>query len=794
MSLRIKKIYIRAFRGIVDLELDLNGKSLLVYGDNGTGKSSIVDAIEFFFTGKVTPLTGVEELSIRRHAPHVKFKANDVKVSMMFTSEPSTLTRTLDSAYSLPPQFKDYFEVTQKGTFILRRSQLLVFINSKPADRYRAIGNIIGVESLDNIELELMRLRDELKGKMKSKEKGYKKLLERLSKTTKKKINDIDDVIKTLNDLLKKANLPLIKSLNEVTNYPEKLHDIKEASDKEKKIRFLNEISNSIKKLLIDLKDISIHMKTYDAKLIQFIKPEMEKYLSELKLLKYGKILLEKETLDRCPLCNQRINRNKVLREISDRLKFYEEFSKEASELRETRSSLTEDLERFVEKLIILQDKMKKIPELHEERAELESKLNLLKEARDLLKSAKKFTKETSITEYADLNVDMEYLLNGILKKCSNILKTEYTPKERRILSLFILIGQVLELAKDIVNVHSELKKCKDYHKLAETMFNVFSQVKKKRIQKIYDKIQGDIEKFYSIIHPNEPRKNIELKVVFGRRASTKIKIKSFDRKEDPRALESEGHLDSLGLCIFLAFVKNFNKGCSLVVLDDVVTTVDANHRSRIAQLLLTEFRDYQLIITTQDEVWYEQITSLQRALKIQNEFMNLKIVRWEVDTGPFIEKYKPRWESIYTRLESGDKIGAGVDCRRYLEWLLKEICERFEVPVRFKKDSKYTVSELFDPVEKRIRDKLKDCDLKNKILDKLKDLRSTSFMGNILSHDNTVTLSLEEVKTFCKAVHELHEVLLCPDCGRFLKYFRESKIIRCPNLKCSSTNKIETY
>ena len=48
MSVKINQINIRAFRGIRDLELELDGKSLILRGENGTGKSSIVDAIEFF--------------------------------------------------------------------------------------------------------------------------------------------------------------------------------------------------------------------------------------------------------------------------------------------------------------------------------------------------------------------------------------------------------------------------------------------------------------------------------------------------------------------------------------------------------------------------------------------------------------------------------------------------------------------------------------------------------------------------------------------------------------------------
>ncbi len=46
--LRIKEVRARAFRGIgEDFSLGLDGKSFILFGDNGTGKSSIVETIEY---------------------------------------------------------------------------------------------------------------------------------------------------------------------------------------------------------------------------------------------------------------------------------------------------------------------------------------------------------------------------------------------------------------------------------------------------------------------------------------------------------------------------------------------------------------------------------------------------------------------------------------------------------------------------------------------------------------------------------------------------------------------------
>jgi len=80
--MKIKKIVVSNFRGISQpVELDfLSGAgntpgSLILAGDNGTGKSSIVDAIEFALQGRVG----------RQKIPLYSFASEeDTKVSVSF--------------------------------------------------------------------------------------------------------------------------------------------------------------------------------------------------------------------------------------------------------------------------------------------------------------------------------------------------------------------------------------------------------------------------------------------------------------------------------------------------------------------------------------------------------------------------------------------------------------------------------------------------------------------------------------------------------------------------------------
>ena len=57
--MKISKVYIKSFRGIPNectlnfCGKDGNAKSVIIYGGNGSGKSSIVDAIEFNLQGRI---------------------------------------------------------------------------------------------------------------------------------------------------------------------------------------------------------------------------------------------------------------------------------------------------------------------------------------------------------------------------------------------------------------------------------------------------------------------------------------------------------------------------------------------------------------------------------------------------------------------------------------------------------------------------------------------------------------------------------------------------------------------
>ena len=796
MAVKIKTINIHALRGIPDLELQLDGNSLLLRGENGTGKSSIVDAIEFFFTGKIPYLEGTKSLSLQRHGPHVNFEPDDVNVEITFDPGNVHLSRTFADIPSSPEEFKNYFKITQKGIFILRRSQILTFILSKPADRFRAIGSIIGAEPLDKIEIEMMRVRDNLKGEIDSNKQKIGELITNLSAIIGTNITKVEDVLPALNEILQEANLPLIKSLEGADNHAEEMLKTIKKSKNIDSIGMLNEILETTKTELISEEVIS-ELDNLNNKIKHLLQEDIRLELSKADLLKSSQKVIEKEEMDICPLCEQKIDRERLLAKIEKRLIILRDLSEKASEIRRISVPLISKLNGIADKLGTIISKIESFPELSKEKSNIMENITFLNEFVSHIASAKDLKNEIPVQVFNQQKNEINEVWRFIATECNQLLdKIGLTEDEKKVLGVVRLIEQAKSKTTELSRIRTEFKIHQKHFDVAEKIYSTFSDTKKAQIQDIYDSIQGNIQSFYSMLHPNEPHKKVELTVALGRRASTELTMESFGREgEDPRALTSEGHLDSLGLCIFLGFIKKFNEQCSLTVLDDVVSTVDAKHRENICKLLFEEFRDKQLIITTHDRVWYEQLRASQRAYRIDGKFKNFIIANWNVQTGPNIKPYKIRWDRIQEKIDNADIIGAGNEGRQYLEWVLEKICEIVEAPVPFKSSGRYEVWNLLMPARTRVENLIKEDEFKLKVFKAFQNLEVTMIMGNLLSHNNLLAeeVSIEEVKSFCETVHDLHNIFLCPSCKHIMGYYSNLKIMRCSNTNCNDPIEVKT-
>src|SRR5260370_713312 len=93
--IQIYSIVIAEFRGIRRLKLDLGNKNFAICGPNGTGKSGVVDALEFALTGSVSRLTGqgTSGINVKTHAAHVDSREQPSKARVVLTASIPSLKK-----------------------------------------------------------------------------------------------------------------------------------------------------------------------------------------------------------------------------------------------------------------------------------------------------------------------------------------------------------------------------------------------------------------------------------------------------------------------------------------------------------------------------------------------------------------------------------------------------------------------------------------------------------------------------------------------------------------------------
>ncbi len=246
-----------------------------------------------------------------------------------------------------------------------------------------------------------------------------------------------------------------------------------------------------------------------------------------------------------------------------------------------------------------------------------------------------------------------------------------------------------------------------------------------------------------------------------------------------PHKYLSESHVNCLGIAFFLASVKAFNRSNGFVVLDDVISSFDTNHRKRFGDLLLEKFADYQLIVLTHEKNWYGYLANAVRGKNWKNN-----VVKWDNDNGTYIDEPT---EDIRTRIESqlktGNFEGLGNEFRKYLEHILKEIAFNLEVKFRYlfndtneDRMAYELLTELKAKTNKHAGPPIKGAAIIDRLL-------VTSFITNKDSHDSTFISEGGDFRAVWKDIKDLESLYFCDDCGRCLSikhYDDVNKIVRC--------------
>ena len=153
MPSRIEYIEMNGFRGAsnpIRIEFDKTKPAVLIFGENGTGKSTIVDAIDFVCNECFGSL---EERSVPtrkdRYMPTLGTDKSRLSVKLGFNAQEwTTILKTSNRPETKGPASKP-------NARILKRSQILEIVNGQPKERFNAIKSFIQVPICEGSETAL---------------------------------------------------------------------------------------------------------------------------------------------------------------------------------------------------------------------------------------------------------------------------------------------------------------------------------------------------------------------------------------------------------------------------------------------------------------------------------------------------------------------------------------------------------------------------------------------------------------------------------------------------------------
>src|SRR5438093_2309222 len=150
---RIDRLEVAWFRGISKpVALIFGGKSVLLFGENGTCKSSFVDALEKILTNRISTLDGrAAGISSEKHGPHIR-KIEPIQLRLVFDDKRRSIVDVGSDIATLPPELRAYLTEASHNLYILRRRQLLQFVESQPRDRYELIRPFLSLERVNALE------------------------------------------------------------------------------------------------------------------------------------------------------------------------------------------------------------------------------------------------------------------------------------------------------------------------------------------------------------------------------------------------------------------------------------------------------------------------------------------------------------------------------------------------------------------------------------------------------------------------------------------------------------------
>lgn len=774
MNERLRVIRFENFRGLPSSDITLGGKSFVLLGTNGKGKSAVVDGIEFLFSGRVGRFTGVGTGAIN-HDEAIRHILKLGAPKVRFTLSPSnkTISRELgqesivsgggDAAHDF---INSHPEV---DAFILRRARILDFVSDQDANRYQKFVKLLGIGVIDRQQRTFADAEKMAKEAVERTDSGFRaKLAVFQDPADGFSPSSVSDVLARMS--LRAAALSvggLLKwaDIGSILDSLKALRPAVNSTQLDSSTRAVVCLENPLPA------DVTADISAVNEQRIRMVAlrdslADAPRARIVTEAIKY---LSQHSQESECPVCEQGLARPTA--ELIVRLQQRADTLKEFSELTDSRRAALRRIVSYCEGIAAQISR-----DLEHQSLLNVSLCTLFEHVREQAKSAAKSVLSMHAT-FSEEDLALPSALESFREQRATVALGLGAKREALILSDTSQLEATIVLLERGSAGHAELVVAEntvvEMRRLSERSSAVreaFSIARESSIQKVFNAIASTVLDFYQRLHDSintsDRSECTGLELRSTSRASAgglrlAIQFLSAEDTKDPRAFLSEGHLDSLGLCLFLATVKIFNAPGTLLVLDDVMTSIDRDHRRRVGELLFQEFSDFQVVITTHDEHWRDLLRSSAEAWGIQSKWSFATFEGWTLATGPQVSVVASSWEFIEAHMNEKDYRELGGSLRLVFESFLKRCAEKLEVKLRFQMNPKYTAADfVFAGIHNTIRDRLIAQSSSDEVQIRTDVARvfGQADLLNFLSHDNPgrLEITFDQTRDFVQGLRDL--------------------------------------
>ena len=694
--MRLLGLAVQNVRGLPDLHLQFDGQNVVIWGPNGAGKSCVVDAIDFLITGRMSRLLGegTAGISLSRHGPHIDHDADSAIVSATVRleglSEPVELSRCMAQPDQLvcPDDAREPLakirDLMRRGGVVLTRRDILRYVAAEAGKRANEIEELLHLKDVDDVRSSFRRARTELDRKEKAAGTAIETARSEVNVTLGLTTYSAEGLLAAVNDFRQiLGGGPL--DVQECNTFKEGIAPPGPPDAEATSVNFslLQQAIHTIRREaptgtvpVLVMSDQNLRNEITELR----DNPNLIAELERLELTQHASRFVDDSTVE-CPVCSASWPEGTLKGHLEANIA-----SAHAAE--GVRNGISESAEAIAKPTRTLRSNINALTEglrtanvgpgvadLQVLDAWLRSLTTLLAVVTEPVERYLDSGLSSDDTARLFVPESLKDSLDRIEKALQDALPKP-TPEQ----TAWDKLTRLEESVRILENRTKEQEISVLHSKRSKILFTEYEKARDAVLEGLYSRISDRFVRFYKVLHDHE-------RGHFGARlqphgAGLTFEVDFMGRgTHPPHALHSEGHQDSMGVCLFLALNEELVRGdLGLIVLDDVMMSVDAGHRKDVCRLLAEQFTDCQFVITTHDRTWAKQL----RQERVVKAHQVVEFTGWTVEDGPKTHRQMDLWETIQAHLDEDDVNGAAFRLRRGSEDFFEGVCSALGAEITY--------------------------------------------------------------------------------------------------------------